>query len=817
MGDKLELLNEIRGYLHNDLRESDVRYRVIDNLFKRVLDWPDEKVKTEDHVHSGFIDYTLCNKNSVPVLLIEAKREGKYFEIPNNVNNRDHIRLVPTDQLLSNKDINDALFQVKEYADDLGCSYVCITNGDQWIFSHVNPVNNKSWKKQKSIVITEFEYFVSSFTDAFNFLSYHSITEEASLSRRLIASRNQKGESFWPKNQISSYNATVTNNQYANIFNLIARKYLSTIPLDDADFMRRCYVTDKGYHDALQKNVRGFIYDTLTPYFKNLGVKEFKDDKKGGAFGYRIQEILRRQNLNSVMILFGGRGSGKSTFIERFLYYVKPSEVANYSVTCIVNLIDSAQNKTDLTNEIWRNILDKVDLKGKLKSGQEVLLELFKSEFEIYENQFLINYSDSSEARQSLISKFLLEKLDDTKYCCQKLALDWNNASKGLIIVLDNLDQLTPELQDVCFLTAVEVSSKLNCLVIISMREERYFNAKSRGTLDAYHTNGFHIPSPIITQVLVKRINYILDKIRVSTDLESEFDIRSDRQLEVVNKFLKICSRGLNNDTSDFSEFIRVSTHGDVRKALGFFKSFLTSGYTNINEMTAKGFWSFKKHQILKPVMIPERFFYDELYSDIPNIYRVRDERNGSHFTGLRILSLLDHQSNDNVRSGFSDCSHIIQIFENKFNMKRDCELNLNILLQKGYIESNNRLDEFTTFVDKVRITASGKYLLDFLFKDFTYLDLVCIDTPVYSDRINNELVSHAKEEFDLFHKSLLYERIIVRLDKTEKFIQYLKEFENEELENLNLLSSEKVFSSIIEAHFDEEKEAVLRSAKANT
>lgn len=817
MHNKLEDLRSIKSQLNQDLRESDVRYRIIDNLFKQIFEWPDEKVKTEDHVNSGYIDYSLYNKNSVPVLLIEAKKEGKYFEIPNNINNKSNIRSVLTEQLLTNKAISDALNQVKAYADDLGCSYVCITNGNQWVFTHINPVNNKPWKKQLSLVINDFEYFISNFTDAYNFLSYFSITEEASLSRRLTADRNQKGESLWPKNQISSYNATVTNNQYANIFNLIARKYLSNIPLNDADFMRKCYVTDKGYHDALQKNVRGFIYDTLTPYFKNLGIQEFKDDKKGGAFGYKIQELIKKQNLNAVMILFGGRGSGKSTFIERFLYYVKPSEVANYSVTSIVNLIDSAQNKTDLTNEIWRNIRDEIDVKGKLQSGQDVLLDLFKTEFQIYEKQFLINYNDKSEVRQSLISKFLLEKLEDTKYCCQKLSLDWNNVSKGLIIVLDNLDQLTPELQDVCFLTAVEVSSKLNCLVIISMREERYFNAKNRGTLDAYHTNGFHIPSPVITHVLVKRITYILEKLRTSTDLESEFDIRSPKQLEVVKKFLIICAKGLSDDTSDFSEFIRISTHGDVRKALGFFKSFLTSGYTNINEMTSKGFWSFKKHQILKPVMIPERFFYDELYSDIPNIFRVRDEKGGSHFTGLRILSLLDHQSNDNIRAGFSDCSHMIQMFESKFNMKKDCELNLNILLQKGYIESNNRLDEFTILVDKVRITASGKYLLDFLFKDFTYLDLICIDTPVYNEKINNELVTHAKEEFDLFHKSQLYERIIVRLDKTEKFIQYLKEFELEELENLGLTNSEKIFSNVIESHFNDEKEIVLRSAKANT
>jgi len=666
-------------------------------------------------------------------------------------------------------------------------------------------------------VDSKIDYFINEFTSAFNFLSYTAITEDFSLQKNLANKKKSKGEAFYPKNHITSYNATVTNNNYAGIFNLIARKYLSNIPLDDKDFMKNCYVSDKGEHDSLQKNVRGFIYDSLTPYFKNLGVKEFSDDKKGGAFGLKIQDLIKKQNLESVMILFGGRGAGKSTFIERLLFYIKPIEVVKYSIIGIINLIDSSQNKEELTKEIWKSLLFKIDADAILQGSQEDLLNLFLPEYEIFEKQFLIKYEESSEERQKLILGFLSEKLADTKYCCTRLSLYWKQKSKGLIIVLDNLDQLSPELQDVCFLTSMEISRKLNCLVIISMREERYFNAKSRGALDAYHTNGFHIASPVITKVLMKRIGYILDKIDKSTDLEGEFDIYSEKQLTTVKDFLIICSKGLKNENSALSQFIRFSTHGDVRRALSFFKSFLTSGYTNINEMTSKKSWTFLKHQVLKPIMIPERFFYDEMSSHIPNIFKVRDDVNGSHFTGLRILSFLREKSHDNNSAGLVDCSYLVQIFEVKFNMKEDCKLNLDFFLQRGYIESNNRLDIYSDSIDKVRITDAGKYLLDFLYMDFTYIDLICIDTAVFSESLCNELINYSSDEIELYYKNQLHERILSRIEKTGKFISYLKAFEMDELVELGLINEVKIFSDEIEKHFIEEKGRVLRSAGSNT
>ena len=47
-------------------------------------------------------------------------------------------------------------------------------------------------------------------------------------------------------------------------------------------------------------------------------------------------------------------------------------------------------------------------------------------------------------------------------------------------------------MQDYCFVLAKQIAEDLDCLVIISMREERFYYSRFHGTLDAFQTSGFH-------------------------------------------------------------------------------------------------------------------------------------------------------------------------------------------------------------------------------------------------------------------------------------------------------------------------------------
>jgi archaellum biogenesis ATPase FlaH len=671
----------------------------------------------------------------------------------------------------------------------------------------------KPWKKLPAYVIKDLDFFAKNLTTAVNLLGYNSITEEDSLNSNIGVTKKTYSEIFYPKNNITAYNTPVNGNTYAGPLNTISMRYLGPIPESDKEFMDSCYVTNKGLHDSLQKDVQGFLHDSLTPYFKNLGFRDFTDNKTGGAFGNKIAEIIRKEKLNNVMILFGGRGAGKSTFIKRFLYHTQPIEIKIYSQVGLITLLYSAQTKEQLTEEIWAKLLESIDTENIRSGSRDQVLDLFEAEFLIYKKQILAQLTESDSDYQRLVREFISDHLKKTKLICEKISLRWKNKNKALVIFIDNMDQLPPELQDVCFLTASEISDKLSCLAIVSMREERYAEASSRGVLDAYQSPEFHLSSPVITEVIIKRIDYIIEKLTYTTDVDFEYGIRDTKELNTLIAFLKICKSQLIRKSSPLSYFLRYATHGDVRQALEFFKGFLTSGYTKINEMAPHPDWVFQDHQVVKPMMIPSRFFYDERFSKIPNLYQLRNDTDSSHFTGLRIMNYLHNKTGDKGSNGFVDVKFLIHNFDIVYDSKNDCIAHIDLYLEKGLIEANNRLEKFSEEVNQIKITALGNYIFEYLAFNFAYVDLINLDTGVFDENLNNSFVKSAGKELHFYYERDFMSRINLRIERVRQFIDYLKKMEAQETIDLNLDSAELNFSNKLSDMIEIQIKKILNSA----
>ena len=110
--------------------EADTRAKVIDRILKDVLQWPEDALSREDHVDSGFLDYTLRAHNR-PYVAVEAKRDGIAFTLPTALDPRRHFTL--NGALTTDTAIRDAVAQVRRYCDDQGIRYAVATNGYCWI------------------------------------------------------------------------------------------------------------------------------------------------------------------------------------------------------------------------------------------------------------------------------------------------------------------------------------------------------------------------------------------------------------------------------------------------------------------------------------------------------------------------------------------------------------------------------------------------------------------------------------------------------------------------------------------------------------
>lgn len=243
--------------------------------------------------------------------------------------------------------------------------------------------------------------------------------------------------------------------------------------------------------------------------------------------------------------------------------------------------------------------------------------------------------------------------------------------------------------------------------------------------------------------------------------------------------------------------------------------------------MIANTHWTVISHQVIKPMMVPQRFNYDENKSRVPNVYQCRTPSHGSHFTTVRVLRMLRHGiSTSPDQGGFWRVDALIDEFDSKFGMRQDCESALDIMLRHGLVEANNRLDTYSVekagtegreliYADEVRITAFGIYMLDYLCRTFTYLELVSLDCGLADEKLYHSFCKAAANERAMGTTANKRGRLDSRLKRATMFAKYLQEDEAREKSEFLLNETEDIMPSVVVA-FEEDKRRALASAQKN-
>ncbi|MBB1390798.1 hypothetical protein H5185_15440 [Shewanella sp. SG44-6] len=816
-GDHFDEMNKLIADVNTrDKNEAETRHKIIDFVLHDFLSWPKNRVSVEEYIKPGFADYILKKENNEDQLFIEAKKEGIFFELPLAHNSGETHCYISIKKLLSNNDIKAAMQQVRTYCFDTGCEFGCITNGHEWIFFKIFE-KGKRWEDLKAFVIRSLSFFINDYTKSINALSFSAIFDNSSLSPLLSSSQPKDRNIFYPKDKILTYSHPINSNRLASTLRPIANHYFGIISDDDTDFMDKCYVSEREYKTTYD-GLHSLIQDSLTPYFQEYGVSQLIDTGKGGNLGGRLTKNLKKGRKGEVLVLFGGKGSGKSTFIKRLLHHTPPRWLKDHSIISIVDLLKIPEDKETIRTYIWKRLVETLDTENILNSERNIIIEkLFNDRYEIALKQNLSGLQHNSESFNLKLNDLISQWKTDYLYCASRLVNYWGEQGKGAIVVVDNTDQYSTDIQDFCFTSAQEISNVLTCVSLISMREERFYDSKIHGVLDAFQNSGFHISSPSPAEVFKKRLSYTISLL---TDPNRREMIIGDINNDIVKDcqvYLQILCNEFADQGSPLTNFISACAHGDTRLSLDLFRSFLLSGYTNVDEMIAAGRWNFQIHQVLKPVMIPTRYFYDEKLSDIPNIYQLRSNRHSSHFTALRILRKLS-KGTDSSTPSYHSIATLKSYFSETFNMIDDFEKNVDLLLKHGFIESNNRLDSYSNNVDSIKITSYGLYMTNDLAHYFTYLDLICTDTGVFTEKTCNYLTEAARREYSLFTRSERIERVKVRLERVEEFIKYLEIEEFREKSSFNLdMPHNEMFSFKAMEEFNSEKTRVLKSARKQT
>jgi GTPase SAR1 family protein len=717
--------------------EAETRAKVIDRILKECLGWDEASINRENHVDSGYIDYEL-KIDGICRIVIEAKKAGTYFEIPRTAIRRS---MKVGGALWTASGFQEAANQVRAYCNDIGCKYAVISNGHQFVVFSAITIG-KRWTDGYCIAFSSLEDIASNFSTFWNILNPENVkigsliqyidTGKRHLTFRKPISEIHNPEQSWARNDLYTYIRPLSE----IVFSELLDEKLTMV-------LKECYVFDKSNSMlGTQTELENFFIDHLPHFANRYKVKDIIErDHKAGAFQKTYLNKIQDPGKGCTLVILGGIGCGKSTFIHRFFKIIL-AENENL-LWFYIDFRDVSINEVELESHILQEMIKQWDTKYKDKL-ESLLIDT--------------GFSITSDTPKTYFEKLfnLLRRL-----------------GFSITLIIDNLDQHDVNFQEKIFILASHLTNVLKTVTIIALREETFVSSTRSGVFDAYDIPKFHVASPNFLNMIRQRLQFAI------TLLKEDSSWYEKTVQEEMIKYFSIIYNSLtehNVQARKLVAFIDSVSVGNMRDALLMFNYFIVSGNTNVKEIFRKhdefGSYQIAYHQFIKSIILGEHKYYSQERSHLMNLFDFDSSLTDSHFNLLRILNYLNARSNKRAPTGrgYVDINSLISLAEEiaiRREVIRDTLLRLS---QFSLVEFDNQSKIDIDNASCVKITYAGKYYLTALIFEFVYLDTIWIDTPISDDFLIHQLKTFI-EDHDLDK----------RLQRTEKFVNYLKDAESTE------------------------------------
>ena len=335
--------------------EADTRAKIIDRVLKDVLQWPEDDLSREDHVHSGFIDYTLRIR-ARQYIAVEAKREDAAFTLPVKPRSNRYLRLDGT--LTKDPAIGDAVNQVRRYCDDQGIRYAIATNGYCWIvFRAIR--EDIPWRKGLARVFPSLEFIEDNFTVFWNLLSHDGICS-GSLDAEFGASNKQPRRLDRVSERLFNANLPLQRNRlHAQLHPLITRIFENIADQDQIEILQSCYVHSKSL-EIVADDLDVVITDTIPRFLRDQGTGPARQgETHAGEFGIALRDAMPTRH-GQLILLLGGIGAGKTTFIRRYQRTVGAELLNAKAIWFHVDFLSAPTELGDMERFVWSTIIDQL-------------------------------------------------------------------------------------------------------------------------------------------------------------------------------------------------------------------------------------------------------------------------------------------------------------------------------------------------------------------------------------------------------------------------------------------------------------------------
>ncbi len=742
------LVREIQGH-REKWTEADTRFQFIDRFLTDCLGWPRDLIRAEVHQDRQFTDYELGKPRAA---IWEAKREGVYFELPANPSRR-LVRDLCSILLLS-PEASDAIKQVQEYCASRGVQFAVACNGHQLVAFVATRNDGVAPLEGKCLVIDGYEALISEFPILWQNLSPAGVSEKRLLAT--LMAEEYGGIPPKPSSYLSRYPlALVLDQEHESLrvlADLIIEDVVHTNEFEE-EFYKQCYCENGALaqHALVSHGILAVRYAALfDPSTAPMPITSVSPRKGELAL---TAEVIAEAISRRPLVLIGDVGVGKTSFLKHLQYVSAAAQFAD-SIYLYIDL----GSKVSLADDLKYFVL--ADIERQLRERYHV---------DIYERHFVSGVYDlevkrfergifgalkesDPKAFDKRVLAFLAERIDNkSQHLRGSVAHIVKARKKQLVVMIDNADQQTLDIQQRAFLIAQELAEQWSALVFVAIRPQTFHYSRRAGVLSAYSHRAFSVLPPRIDLVLEKRLDFALRMATGKISIPRLTGVVVN--LEALGLFLEALLSSLKENT-ELVELLDNITGGNVRDSIELVKQFIGSPNVNVRKiletMHNSGRYNVSVHEFAKSVILGDYAHYVGDKSLALNVFDIEVPDPRYHFLVLMILGYLNHNGPHRTREGFTEWRTIIEEMQSFGFGQEPVETCLRRATNRKLIETTERItfeEDRSRLVGSMpfafRITTIGAYHLNRWAGSFVYLDAMVWDTPMFDEGVLEVVRGH--------------------------------------------------------------------------
>ncbi len=622
--------------------EATTRFHLIDALLADVLRWPKDHIRLEDPHGRTYADYALGEFSTR--LIVEAKREGIYFELPAGVGSgtMDLKTVMESDDAVA-----AAVRQVCDYCLTRGVPCASFSNGHQLVAFLGSRQDGVPPLDGRALVFASLADMRAEFQALWDNLSADGVVRQALVSTLgasdvvppppKLSSRIATYPGYWQRNAIQGGLETLGN--------LVLLDIVSAPELED-EFLSRCYSSNHTLSDyaLVSREILEARYaalasgeEDITPVpagSKGTLSPDLKSDLVAASLGRRP------------LLLVGDVGVGKTIFIRHFRR-VDAREIVNNSIVLSLDFGQEPALSEDLEAYVTEHFTEQLARDGLDIEADKFVRNVYKAELQSFETSVYGRLRKSRPEEYDIREIELLSRklaIRD-RHLQASLKYATKTQKRQLIVFLDNIDQRDFEFQERVFLIGQSLAQTWPATVFLSLRPETFYRSRTAGSLTAYQPRVFTIAPPSLLEVIQKRIAFCQELVLRPETRHELMPSALDEQADRLSMYLKILDRSFRR-RPQLLELVENLSGGNIRSALGFLNTFVGSGHVDTAKIfeieEADGNYLIALHEFVRAIIYGDNVHYNPSSSPIANVFEISTNDGRQHFLIPIVLAFVE-------------------------------------------------------------------------------------------------------------------------------------------------------------------------------